>query len=77
MATDETVLLEAIFYHLVLPRSFDGDNIALGRNLGERLQDALGMFRDTGDAKIWQTLEASLQATMNLRIVTSNPLTQT
>ncbi|KAF9770212.1 hypothetical protein IL306_012268 [Fusarium sp. DS 682] len=70
MATDETALLEALFHHLVLPpklpRSFDGDNIAIARSLGERLLNALGMFRDIGDAKVWQTLEASLQATKNL-----------
>ncbi|KAF5023718.1 hypothetical protein F66182_4222 [Fusarium sp. NRRL 66182] len=70
MATDETILLEALFHHVVLPPklppSFDGDNFSLGRSLGKRLQSALGMFRGIGDEKVWQTLEASLQATVNL-----------
>ncbi|KAM0344968.1 hypothetical protein ACHAPU_007102 [Fusarium lateritium] len=70
MATNEIPLLEAIFHHLVLPpklpRTFDGDNIALAQSLGERLRNALSMFRDVGDPKVWQTLEASLQATKSL-----------
>ena len=70
MATDEIPLLEALFHHLVLPpklpRSFDGDNIALSRSLGERLQNALAVFRHVGDTRIWRTLEASLQATRDL-----------
>jgi hypothetical protein len=45
---------------------FDGDNSTLARNLGERLQHALGRFRGIGDPKVWQTLEASLHATKNL-----------
>jgi hypothetical protein len=70
MATDEIPLLEALFHHLVLPpklpRSFDGDNIALAQSLAERLQDALSLFRDIGDPKIWKTLETSFQATKDL-----------
>ncbi|KAK7420613.1 hypothetical protein QQZ08_010305 [Neonectria magnoliae] len=70
MATDEILLLKALFHHLVLPpklpRSFDGDNTALARSLGERLQNALAMFRDVGDAAVWRTLDASLQATRDL-----------
>jgi hypothetical protein len=70
MSTDEAFLLEALFHHLVLPpklpRTFDGDNSTLARNLGERLQHALGRFRGIGDPKVWQTLEASLHATKNL-----------
>ncbi|KFA51508.1 hypothetical protein S40293_06317 [Stachybotrys chartarum IBT 40293] len=70
MATDEIVLLEALFHHLVLPpklpQSFDGDNTALARSLGGRLRDALATFRDVGDSRVWRTLEASLQATVNL-----------
>ncbi|KAF4338326.1 very large low complexity [Fusarium beomiforme] len=70
MATDETLLLEALFHHLVLPpklpQTFDGDNIALARGLVERLQNALSMFRGIGDPKIWRTLETSLQATKDL-----------
>ncbi|EWY80053.1 hypothetical protein FOYG_16846 [Fusarium oxysporum NRRL 32931] len=70
MATDEIPLLEALFHHLVLPpklpRSFDGDNIALAQSLAERLQDALSMFRDIGDPKIWKTLETSFQVTKDL-----------
>ncbi|KAG8361093.1 hypothetical protein FVEN_g899 [Fusarium venenatum] len=70
MSEDKPALLEALFHHLVLPpklpRSFDGDNNALKRSLEIRLLDALDTFRDVGDPNVWQTLEASLQATQNL-----------
>ncbi|GKU06108.1 unnamed protein product [Fusarium langsethiae] len=70
MSEYEAALLEALFYHLVLPpklpRSFDGDNIALKRRLGGRLLDALGLFRNVGDPNVWKSVEASLQVTSNL-----------
>ncbi|RSL78365.1 hypothetical protein CEP52_017638, partial [Fusarium oligoseptatum] len=70
MATDEILQLEALFRHLVLPpklsRDCDSDNVALDRSLGERLQNALAIYRDVGDTRVWQTLEASLQTTGNL-----------
>ncbi|KAH7009622.1 hypothetical protein EDB80DRAFT_838411 [Ilyonectria destructans] len=70
MATNETILLNALFHHLVLPpkppRSFDGDNIALTRSLGQRLRNGLALFRHVGDKRVWRTLEASLQATTDL-----------
>ncbi|KAH8656255.1 hypothetical protein BGZ61DRAFT_372728 [Ilyonectria robusta] len=45
-----------------LPRSFDGDSIALAWSLGERLQNALAIFCDVGDTRVWRMLDASLQA---------------
>ncbi|UZP43159.1 hypothetical protein NXS19_010975 [Fusarium pseudograminearum] len=70
MAKDDPALLGALFHHLVLPpklpQKFDGDNIDLKRSLGARLLDVLGIFRDIGDPKIWQTLEASLRAAKDL-----------
>ncbi|GKU22957.1 unnamed protein product, partial [Fusarium langsethiae] len=70
MSTDEVSLRETLFHHLVLPpklpRTFDGDNVALAQNVAERLQHAWGRFRGIGDPKVWETLEASLQATRNL-----------
>ncbi|KAF4988308.1 hypothetical protein FDECE_15104, partial [Fusarium decemcellulare] len=70
MAADEILLLEALFHHIVLPpklpRSFDGDNTALAQSLGERLQSALAVFHGVGNARVWRTLEASLQNTGNL-----------
>ncbi|KAF4963149.1 hypothetical protein FSARC_8814 [Fusarium sarcochroum] len=70
MATPDTLLLEALFHHLVLPpkvpRKFDGDNAALNLSFVERLQDALALLRGVGDPQVWQTVEASLQATKSL-----------
>ncbi|RSL81121.1 hypothetical protein CDV31_017066, partial [Fusarium ambrosium] len=70
MATDEILQLEALFRHLVLPpklpRDCDSDNVALDRSLGERLQNALAIYHDVGDTRVWRTLEASLQTTGNL-----------
>ncbi|PCD21348.1 hypothetical protein AU210_016314 [Fusarium oxysporum f. sp. radicis-cucumerinum] len=70
MATEESALVEALFHHLVLPprlpRSFDEENVTLAQKTGERLQNALAMFHETGDTNVWRTLKASLQATADL-----------
>jgi hypothetical protein len=55
MATDETVLLEALFYHIVLPPklpgSFDGYNNALRLSFGKILNTSR-LFHDISDAKM-------------------------
>ncbi|ROT41910.1 hypothetical protein SODALDRAFT_347045 [Sodiomyces alkalinus F11] len=70
MDASATKLLEAVFEHLVLPPqlpgAFDGNDTALTRNLGERLQAACASLRHAGDTRVWDTVEVSLKATRSL-----------
>ncbi|KAL2761066.1 hypothetical protein ACRALDRAFT_1045793 [Sodiomyces alcalophilus JCM 7366] len=63
-------LLGAVFDHLVLPPQLsgthDGNNPAVTRDLGERLQAACASLRHVGDARVWDAVEASLRATRML-----------
>jgi hypothetical protein len=73
MAHEQQLLLDAVFNHLVLPpklpSTFDGDDVSLIKNLGERLLKACGTLRDLchfKNGRVWDTIEASLQATRAL-----------
>ncbi|KPM43238.1 hypothetical protein AK830_g3340 [Neonectria ditissima] len=73
MASKHEPLLEAVFNHLVLPpklpTEFDGDDVSLIDNLGQRLLSACRTLRQLchfDDGGVWDTLETSLQATRAL-----------
>lgn len=70
MDASEPQLLGVVFDHLVLPPQlpgvYNGGDVALRQNLGERLQAACANLRHAGDARIWDTVEASLRATRML-----------
>jgi hypothetical protein len=65
-----SLLLEAVFHHLVLPPklpdSFDGDNADLARALGERMQNAVDGVHGLDDRRVKNALTSSLQATRAL-----------
>lgn len=67
MDSEQSSLIEAVFYHLVLPpklpRKFDGDEVALTQNLSKRLLEALASLRLMGEPTTWDNLDASLKAT--------------
>lgn len=70
MNSEQSLLVESVFHHLVLPpklpRKFDSDNAELTENLGERLHEALSVLRNLGNPAVWDVLDASLQATRAL-----------
>lgn len=71
MAPKQPTALEALFSHLVLPpklpQAFDGDEEALIRSLGKRLEDACSGFHRVGDADIWNLLNISLRSAQILK----------
>ncbi|KAK7415019.1 hypothetical protein QQZ08_012459 [Neonectria magnoliae] len=84
MASQHEPLLDAVFNHLVLPpklpTEFDGDDVSLIDNLGQRLLAACGTLRKLchfEDGRVWDTLEASMQATraLNHEFLAKNDLT--